>query len=57
MSLNMAENARINCSDYARFLNMPDQGFKYVSGIKYARVLKMTEYRCSEYCEYILIQT
>ena len=23
MSLNMSENARINCSDYARALNMP----------------------------------
>ena len=36
----MPEKAWINCSGYARVLNMP----QYASGIKYARALSMPQY-------------
>ena len=36
----MPEKAWINCSGYARVLNMP----QYASGIKYARALSMPRY-------------
>ena len=49
MSVNMPENAWINCSNYARVLNKPHHlkyltGFEYVAGLKYARVLNMRWY-------------